>query len=74
VAKLLEDVGRLRARVDKLDGHFRQAQDDVAQIKTSSDKITARGQKIETLEFDDADAAARAELLRSQGRSLRAVE
>jgi len=74
VAKLLEDVGRLRTRVDKLDGHFRQAQEDVAQIKTSADKITSRGQKIEALEFDDADAAARAELLRSQGRSLRAVE
>ena len=74
VSKLLEDVNRLRARVDKLDTHFRQAQEDVAQIKTSSDKVSARGQKIEALEFEDGEAGARAELLRLQGRNLRAVE
>jgi DNA recombination protein RmuC len=74
VQKLLEDVSRLADRVTKLDTHFRQAQDDVAQIKTSSDKISARGQKIEALEFEDSEAGARAELLRLQGRNLRAVE
>ena len=74
VTKLLDDVNRLRARVEKLDTHFRQAQDDVAQIKTSSDKISARGQKIEALEFEEGEAGARAELLRLQGRNLRAVE
>ena len=74
VQKLLEDVTRLDERVAKLDGHFRQAQDDVAQIRTSADKIAKRGQKIEALEFEDGEAGARAELLRLQGRSLRAVE
>ena len=74
VQKLLEDVGRLGDRVAKLDTHFRQAQDDVAQIRTSTDKIAKRGQKIEALEFEDGEAGARAELLRLQGRSLRAVE
>jgi DNA recombination protein RmuC len=74
VTKLVEDVNRLRARVDKLDSHFRQAEDDLAQIRTSADKISARGQKIEALEFEDGEAGARAELLRAQGRSLRAVE
>jgi DNA recombination protein RmuC len=74
VQKLLEDVSRLGDRVNKLDTHFRQAQDDVAQIKTSTDKITKRGQKIESLEFEDGEAGARAELLRLQGRNLRAVE
>ena len=74
VSKLLDDVNRLRARVDKLDTHFRQAQEDVGQIKTSTDKISARGQKIEALEFEDSEAGARAELLRLQGRNLRAVE
>ncbi len=74
VTKLLEDVNRLRTSVEKLDTHFRQAQEDVAQIKTSSDKISARGQKIEALEFEEGEAAARAELLRLQGRNLRAVE
>ncbi|MFL5135354.1 MAG: DNA recombination protein RmuC, partial [Microvirga sp.] len=51
VQKLLEDVERLDARVAKLDTHFRQAQDDVSQIRVSADKIVKRGQKIETLEF-----------------------
>ncbi|HEX8167996.1 MAG TPA: DNA recombination protein RmuC [Beijerinckiaceae bacterium] len=56
VRKLLEDVSRLADRVGKLDTHFRQAQDDVAQIRTSSEKILKRGQKIEALEFDEAPA------------------
>jgi DNA recombination protein RmuC len=74
VQKLLEDVERLDARVAKLDTHFRQAQDDVSQIRVSADKIVKRGQKIETLEFDEDEAEARAEWLRLQGRNLRAVE
>jgi DNA recombination protein RmuC len=74
VQKLLEDVERLDARVAKLDSHFRQAQDDVSQIRVSTDKIVKRGQKIETLEFDEGEVEARAEWLRLQGRNLRAVE
>ncbi|WP_186418305.1 DNA recombination protein RmuC [Bosea sp. CS1GBMeth4] len=54
VGKLLDDVRRLGERVDKLDTHFRQAQDDVAQIKTSAGKVTGRAEKIGALEFDDA--------------------
>jgi len=73
VQKLLEDIERLDSRVAKLDAHFRQAQDDVAQIRISTEKIAKRGEKIEALEFDD-EAGARAELLRLQGRNLRAVE
>ncbi len=74
VQKLLEDVVRLDGRVAKLDAHFRQAQDDVAQIRVSTDKIVKRGERIESLEFDESEASARAELLRLQGRNLRAVE
>jgi DNA recombination protein RmuC len=74
VQKLLEDIERLDGRVAKLDAHFRQAQDDVAQIRTTTDKIVKRGQKIDTLEFEEGEAGARAELLRLQGRNLRAVE
>ncbi|MBB4038946.1 DNA recombination protein RmuC [Microvirga flocculans] len=74
VQKLLEDVERLDTRVAKLDAHFRQAQEDVSQIRVSTDKIVKRGQKIETLEFDEGDAQAQAELLRLQGRNLRAVD
>ncbi len=56
VTKLLDDVRRLGDRVEKLDNHFRQASDDVAQIRTSSDKIVKRGERIEALEFEDKPA------------------
>ncbi|WP_445502306.1 DNA recombination protein RmuC [Microvirga sp. G4-2] len=74
VQKLLEDVSRLDSRVAKLDAHFRQAQDDVAQIRVSTEKIVKRSERIEALEFEDGDAQARAEMLRLQGRDLRIVE
>lgn len=54
VGKLLTDVRRLGERVEKLDTHFRQAQEDVGQIRTSAGKITSRGEKIGALDFDDA--------------------
>ena len=56
VRHLLTDVARLRERVGKLDGHFRQAQEDVAQITTSSDKIAKRGERIDQLEFSEPQA------------------
>jgi DNA recombination protein RmuC len=73
VAKLLDDVRRLGDRVEKLDNHFRQASDDVAQIRTSSDKIVKRGERIESLEFEDRPVQG--ELLPSPlAPRLRAVE
>lgn len=74
VQKLLEDVSRLDSRVAKLDAHFRQAQDDVMQIRVSTEKIVKRSERIESLEFEDRDAEARAEMLRLQGRDLRIVD
>ncbi|MEN3930127.1 DNA recombination protein RmuC [Microvirga sp. W0021] len=59
VQHLLVDVTRLSDRVAKLDTHFRQAQDDVAMIRTSTDKITKRGQKIEALEFEEKPSIAK---------------
>ena len=49
--KLVEDVLRLRQRVQKLDGHFRQSQDDVAAILTSSEKIARAGERIDRIDF-----------------------
>jgi DNA recombination protein RmuC len=51
VQLLVDDVGRLRTRVTKLDTHFRQAQEDVAAIATSTEKITRRGDRIEQIDF-----------------------
>jgi DNA recombination protein RmuC len=53
VGRLMDDVGRLRDRVIKLQQHFGQLGEDVAQVLVSADKITKRGGRIETLEFDD---------------------
>jgi DNA recombination protein RmuC len=58
VAKLMDDMGRLRDRVLDLQRHFGQANDDIDKILTSSDKIAARGRKIEALEFEDGTPAA----------------
>ncbi len=60
VRKIIDDVGRLRDRVEKLDHHFRQAQDYVTQIGTSTEKIVRRGQRIDALEFDEAAPSAAA--------------
>jgi DNA recombination protein RmuC len=59
VQLLVQDVGRLRTRVTKLDTHFRQAQEDVAAITISTDKIARRGDKIEQIDFaqDGGDVA-----------------
>lgn len=56
VIRLMEDLGRLDDRVQKLQSHFAAAQKDVEQIVTSSDKLNKRGQKIEAMEFDASPA------------------
>lgn len=52
VAKLMDDMHRLRERVVNLQRHFGQANKDIELILTSSDKISSRGRRIETLDFD----------------------
>ncbi len=52
VSHLMNDVGRLRDRVLRLQQHFGQATEDLSQILTSADKITKRGGRIESLEFE----------------------
>ena len=57
VSCLLDDVGRLDERVDNLSKHFELANKDIAEIKTSSSKIVRRIDKIEEIEFDDAETS-----------------
>jgi DNA recombination protein RmuC len=56
VGHLMGDLGRLRERVLKLQSHFGQATEDVAQIMISADKIAKRGGRIEALEFGEDEA------------------
>jgi DNA recombination protein RmuC len=53
VMELLSDVGRLDERVRKLQNHFRQASDDIGDIIVSSGKLTKRGERIASMEFDE---------------------
>jgi DNA recombination protein RmuC len=61
VVHLMEDTGRLRERVLDLQRRFGQASADIEKILTSSDRIAARGRKIETLDFEEAPPAAEIE-------------
>ncbi len=53
VVALLADVGRLNDRVNKLQTHFRQANQDIDDILVSTGKLTKRGERIEAMDFDE---------------------
>jgi len=53
VGKLLEDVGRLDGRVDKLKSHFALAEKDIREIETSTSKISRKGERIKEVELED---------------------
>ena len=53
VARLLEDVSRLKDRVLDLQRHFGQASGDLEKLGLSADKITKRGHRIEQLDFSE---------------------
>lgn len=57
VQLLVEDVTRLGARIDKLDGHFTALQGDLADIRISADKITRRGARLDDFDFARAPDA-----------------
>ena len=57
IARLVDDVRRLGERAGKLEAHFRQAQEDVAGLVASADRIVRRGRRIGA---PDSDGPARA--------------
>ena len=59
VGKMVDDVRRLDDRVEKLQRHFDMAVRDVDQIRTSTGKIIAKGEKIAEVDLDD-DTPAKA--------------
>ncbi|MBX9455429.1 MAG: DNA recombination protein RmuC [Rhizobium sp.] len=65
VLHLMEDLGRLDDRVQKLQGHFAAAQKDVEMIVTSSSKLSRRGERIEAMEFETAEPRVEPEPPRS---------
>lgn len=68
VIRMMEDVARLDDRVQKLKGHFAQANKDIEQIEVSSTKITKRGAGIESVEIAvDDDTPKRPPAANSDG-------
>ena len=76
VGHLMDDVGRLRERVVKLQTHYGQAGDDITQILISADKITKRGGRIEALEFEGEEVPGQERLVLPSplGRKIDAAE
>jgi DNA recombination protein RmuC len=68
VEGMMDDVGRLRDRVLKLQQHFGQANEDVRQILISSDKIEKRATQIEDLDFDESGRDGKATIIPSPVR------
>ena len=52
VGFLLEDIGRLQKRVDNLESHFASAEKDVRDIRTSMERISRRGSRIQDVELE----------------------
>jgi len=73
VGLLMDDVRRLRDRVEALDKHFGQASKDIQQIVTSANKIVDRGEKIQAVDFGKAEAPP-AQLLAQPERRIEAAE
>jgi len=59
VLKMLDDVTRLDGRVAKLQKHFSMTEEDLRQIRISTDKVTRQSEKIEAVQLaDDGPAEA----------------
>ena len=50
---MIEDVGRLDDRVAKLQRHMGQTDDDLRQIRISTDKVTRQSERISEVEMGE---------------------
>ncbi len=64
---LMEDMGRLDERVEKLAIHFRQANKDIDDIQTSARKVSRRAERITTMDLGEEEPASPAELEPARG-------
>ena len=74
VGHLMNDLGRLRERVLNLQKHFGQANEDIAQILISSEKVAKRGGRIESLEFESDEGQVRTVIPAPLSRKMTAAE
>ncbi|MEP6343693.1 MAG: DNA recombination protein RmuC [Maricaulaceae bacterium] len=69
VGEMSKDVDRLDQRVAKLQTHFNQTTEDMRNIRISTEKITKRSERIESLDLEDNTS----DLLPDRGTSQRQV-
>ncbi|MCG8544542.1 MAG: DNA recombination protein RmuC [Alphaproteobacteria bacterium] len=62
VAAIGDDMNRLDIRVANLQRHFGQAEEDLRQIRISTEKVQKRATRIQELELDEAETPAVPEL------------
>ncbi|MGH6618606.1 MAG: DNA recombination protein RmuC [Alphaproteobacteria bacterium] len=67
VAAMGDDVSRLDSRVAKLQQHFGQAEEDIRQIRISTEKVQKRAVKIQELDLDEIEAQDLPKLAQSGG-------
>lgn len=65
VRRLVEDVARLRGRALKLQSHFSGAEEDVAGLIASADRIAKCGERIDQMDFAAPGAESGAERLKA---------
>ncbi len=68
VEVMMDDVARLDERVGKLQQHFNLAVEDVRKIRTSTEKVMKRGEKIRDVELEEPEEPAPSELAGSPAR------
>jgi DNA recombination protein RmuC len=68
VEVMMDDVARLDERVGKLQQHFNLAVEDVRKIRTSTEKVMKRGEKIRDVELEELEEPAPSELAGSPAR------
>ena len=69
VGEIAKDVDRLDQRVAKLQTHFNQTTEDMRNIRISTEKITKRSDKIQSLDLEDSSG----DLLPEAGATKRQV-
>jgi DNA recombination protein RmuC len=70
VGLLIEDVARLADRSNNLKKHMALTEKDLREIETSAQKIAARGQRIDRMDFDGPTPAAQTLLSQAQSELL----
>jgi DNA recombination protein RmuC len=73
VQTMLKDVARLDDRVGKLQNHFGQANEDLRQIRISTEKVTKRGEKITQVEIEDLEELEAAPETTAAGPQLKVI-